>query len=810
MLKLIALYKGRGDWFKAVQLMIRAEEQTANPLEKVKMLYEIGTIYRERLDDEQTSAGFLARVIVLDPEHVGAAEPLSDLYFREGRWKELEPILDMLVRKVDRRDTKDLNQLYYRLAKTADSLSNKDKALKYFKLAYDLDSTSLQILLGRADLLYRLEDWEGAFKLYQTVLVHHREAQKDSEVVEIFYRLGIIKLRQGEKKKALNMFEKALEIDANHRPTLLAVIDLQTGQNDWEAVIAAKRALLPVAETEEKFNLHCEMAEMYSNKLQNYQKAITSFLDAVELKPDSYVVLHKVLDLYTKTEAWKKAIEILGRLASIEKDSRRRGKFYYTAGVIYRDALKSTDEAIEQFNLALDSYFEKPDLIPASEFQTYLKPFEAIDKICTGRKDWKAQERNYRKMIKRMPKVGQEQVTIALWHALGEIYRSRLRDINAAIQTFEVAVSLEPDNLKRHEILAELYNMAGPDFIDKAVKEQMFLIGKDAFKIESYSALYDIYFKSGQYDKAWCMASALTYLQRANPDQTQFYEQYKSKGLVRAKSRLTDEMWAKYVYHPDEDRFVGAIYAAVYRAVGMMKSGEHKQFGLKRKEKRDLASDQALFSKVFTYVMQVLNVPTDLEIFFRPDQPGELQVANCREKLQFIPSIVVGQGMLAGRSDKDLAFPISLFLTKMRPEHYLRQVIQTNTELSVAIMAAIRLVSPNFNVPPDKIQLVEQYIGALRQYLPQASAEHLQLVVQKFVQSKAQLDMAKWAQAVDLTGHRTGLIISNDLSLAAKFIGSEPTTVGGMMPKDKIKDLLMYAISPQYFELRQLLGIAIG
>jgi tetratricopeptide (TPR) repeat protein len=384
MLKLIALYKGRGDWFKAVQLMIRAEEQTANPLEKVKMLYEIGTIYRERLDDEQTSAGFLARVIVLDPEHVGAAEPLSDLYFREGRWKELEPILDMLVRKVDRRDTKDLNQLYYRLAKTADSLSNKDKALKYFKLAYDLDSTSLQILLGRADLLYRLEDWEGAFKLYQTVLVHHREAQKDSEVVEIFYRLGIIKLRQGEKKKALNMFEKALEIDANHRPTLLAVIDLQTGQNDWEAVIAAKRALLPVAETEEKFNLHCEMAEMYSNKLQNYQKAITSFLDAVELKPDSYVVLHKVLDLYTKTEAWKKAIEILGRLASIEKDSRRRGKFYYTAGVIYRDALKSTDEAIEQFNLALDSYFEKPDLIPASEFQTYLKPFEAIDKICTA------------------------------------------------------------------------------------------------------------------------------------------------------------------------------------------------------------------------------------------------------------------------------------------------------------------------------------------------------------------------------------------------------------------------------------------
>ena len=279
---------------------------------------------------------------------------------------------------------------------------------------------------------------------------------------------------------------------------------------------------------------------------------------------------------------------------------------------------------------------------------------------------------------------------------------------------------------------------------------------------------------------------------------------------MRAKSRLTDEMWAKYVYHPEEDRFIGAIFAAAYMAVGMMKSAEHKQYGLKRKEKRDLASDQALFSKVFTYVIQVLNVPPNIEIFFRPDQPGELQVANAREKNIFIPSIVVGQGMLAGRSDKDLAFPIAVFLTKMRPEHYLRQILASNTELSVAIQAAIRLARPDFGVQPQHAQLVEQYMTAMSPHLPFAAREHLGMVVQKFIATKAQLDMAKWAQAVDLTSHRAGLIISNDLALAARFIGQEPTTVGGMVPKDKIKELIMYAISPQYFELRQSLGIAIG
>ena len=64
-----------------------------------------------------------------------------------------------------------------------------------------------------------------------------------------------------------------------------------------------------------------------------------------------------------------------------------------------------------------------------------------------------------------------------------------------------------------------------------------------------------------QYDKAWCMCSALAFLQRADADEMQFYEQYKQKGFVRAKARLTDEMWAKNVFHPDEDRYIGAIFA---------------------------------------------------------------------------------------------------------------------------------------------------------------------------------------------------------------------------------------------------------
>src|SRR5207302_8275578 len=140
----------RGDWVKAAQMMVRAEAQTGNGLEKARLLFEAGRIYSEKLESELNAADLFARVLELDPEHVEAGEPLAEIYFRDEQWQKLEPILDMLVRKADQRKlaNKELNQLYYRSARTADELGNSDKAIRYYKQAYDLDPTYLPTLLG--------------------------------------------------------------------------------------------------------------------------------------------------------------------------------------------------------------------------------------------------------------------------------------------------------------------------------------------------------------------------------------------------------------------------------------------------------------------------------------------------------------------------------------------------------------------------------------------------------------------------------------------------------------------------------------
>ena len=338
----------------------------------------------------------------------------------------------------------------------------------------------------------------------------------------------------------------------------------------------------------------------------------------------------------------------------------------------------------------------------------------------TAKKDWKNQERNYRKMIKRLgtePAPDKKQTVVALWHALGEIYRSRLKDYKSAIAAFEVCVQLDPDATARHQILAELYQLSGPRRYEQGDQGVPPADQGDARDFGQMAATQDaaqaVHGAAPVRQGLVRGAAALAFLRKADAEEMQFYEQYKPQGLHARQGAPDRGAVASIVYHPDEDRYISAIFAAVSQAVAAARAKEHKDWGLKRKDKRDIANDQLLFSKVFNYVNQVLGVPPP-EVYLRPESPGEMELANAREKAQLMPSLVVGSSLLQGRPEKELAYVIAKRLTFMRPDHFVRwpHVVPTVAELKIVFLAALKLVQPKFEVKADVAQGVAQYLHA--------------------------------------------------------------------------------------------------
>jgi len=401
------------------------------------------------------------------------------------------------------------------LGETATKLGHADEAVSAYERAYAIDNDDSAALKGLAGSYFRAERWDDAFKYHQLLLVQHRDALGRDEITEVFYRLGVVKREQGEDKKARNMFDKSLEEDTHFVPALEAMVDLQAAEGDWESVVQYKKRILDVAdEPSARARLLVEIGDLWHEKLENPDGAAEAFTESLDIEPDNHVVLHKLLVAFQAAERWSEGIDIIERVSGLEARDEAKAKYTYTIGVVLRDKLEDEDAALERFNEALDLD------------STQLKPFEAVNKLLNERKDWKALERAYRKMLHRIINQGNTDLEHNLWHTLGIIYRDRQRNFDAAAESFQMAAGLKPDNAVEHEILAELYATM-PDKTEEAIAEHQWLLAADPNRLDSYRALYKLYFDARAYDKAWCIARTLTYFQKADEEQQKFYQQYR-------------------------------------------------------------------------------------------------------------------------------------------------------------------------------------------------------------------------------------------------------------------------------------------
>ncbi|MCA9653017.1 MAG: tetratricopeptide repeat protein [Myxococcales bacterium] len=801
MVLLAEIYKERSDWLKASRVLEQASEYAGNHIEKTNLAAEAAFINYEEIDDENKAVELFLKTLSYDPEHARVGKVLAQIFYDRQDFGSADPIFDMLTRKVDQLELEPDGQrdLYLRGAKVARTLGNADKALKQYKRAYDIDSTNHEVLSGMADLLFERQDWERAFKLYQTILVQHRDTQSDEDTVRVYYRLGTIKNQQNEPRKALNYFEKALEVDPHHEPTLVAIINLQAQAGDWEGVIQAKRALVDIThEGDSKFALYKDIGELYADKLSNRDKAADAYQQALEIRPDDYPLLHTLLDLYTSTKRWEEAIHTIDRIVEIESDGKRRSRYHYTAAVLLRDELQALDESIDRFNMVLD---DDPGM---------LKAFQAIDTLVTKNKDWKKLERSYRKMLKRLPPDGNDPLKITLWNNLAEIYRTRLRDFKSAVAAFDVAAKLDPGNVDRHIKMAELYERLLVDepneYVDAAVREHQILIANEPFRYESYHALFSIYNNARQVDKAFCVASVLNFLKKATPEEEAYFEQYRKTDFQMARQRLSEDTLRRHVFHPDQDLYLTGILGLIAPAVAAWRAVELPG-SLNANERIDVAVDPSLFSRMTKYVKDVLNVAQP-DVFLRPSDMGDLTLMNIKRDNQLHPTLVVFQNLLRGKAEPHLAFALGRYMMDLYLPHFCFVALDRSTQaLKQVFMACLHGVG--LPVQGD-VAALDQISREIFGRMQPAARDQLRSLLQKFIEAGGSTDVKRWAAASELTAYRVGLLLCSDLRIAGQMISQEqaPLGVGATMsPRDKIKELVLYSISEDYFTARRAIGM---
>lgn len=795
---LARLHKSEGAWESAVNRLVEAADASPNRLDRVALLTQAAGICDSKLSDAKRGLNLLRRVLEIDPENLEAGHEIARRLVALERWQDALPVLEMVLRRTDPDDRIELAARSVELGRICLQLGELEKAELHLAKAVEVDPENVEAALAHAEALYTnaqsgddVTVWERVEKRYRAILARHSAGLADGQVVDLWHRLGVAARATGDDAKADSALRRALERDPGHAASLTTLAALAAKKEDWKTVVEAKRDLLDTLDESARVNMLEEIGDLCREKLEQSDTALGAYLEAVKLRPTSRGLLHKALDVLTHLRQWRQAVQVLGALAETETAPARRAKVHYTAAVISRDELKDVDLAVDFFTKALD---DEP---------TTGKAFDAIDKLLSSKGDWKGLARAHRKMLKAVGEEAPVDLLLRLWNRLGDICVDHLSDADSAIAAFEVAVSIDPSDMERHERLVNLYLDSG-DRRQDAIDELQILIDADPDRVELYKALGEQYVAEGEIDKAYCVAQALVFLKAATTSDQALYERHRPQGFVVAKRRLTEELWQKAIIHQREDRHINAIFASIIGQVAATTAQPRSSFDFAGK---GVAAEGSPLSRVFRYANGVLDLTPAPTLFVEAESKDGLRVANTVDNGALSPTLVAGNPHAAKASEPELAFELGKRMAYFRPERYLNYALQTLPKLEGAFYGALAAAGTSQDVAVHEGS--DEMSSQLKRTVPKAVLEQVAVVASKMEIKPGNGVMSGWRTATDLTANRIGLILCNDLPTAARLIATEKSSQSTLSAKDRLRDLLAYSVSENYFSVRRHLGLEV-
>jgi tetratricopeptide (TPR) repeat protein len=829
---LAAVHERRGRWAQAVELMLRAEGASGQRLERVDLLWRAGQLAEEKLEDAPRALELYQRVLKLDPDHALAGQRVADRLVAAKRWDDALPVLEMLSRHAEGLPPRELARREAQLGHAYEAVHRTETAARHYRRAVEHDPDSLEAALGLVAVLMTEAKagegsesargpWQEVERRCREILARHQAGLEADVAADLWHRLGVAARALGEDRQAEASFRRALEHAPLHEPTLDAMVELGGARGDWRMVAEAKAAQVEAlakaagkaagkeagkeaGKDARRGKLLEEIGDLWAERLKDPARAIGAYQQALALQPGSRLLLHKLLEAHTEQKQWRPAIEALDQLVAQEASAERRARFHYAAAVIARDELGDAELAADKLQAALDD-------APATP-----KAFADLEQLLAGKGDWKNLARAYRRQLKRMGEDAPAEVLLELWTRLGDTYLDHLGDSEAATEAYQVACELDPDDDGRHEQLADLYLEAGEPRRQEAIGELQYLLTHAPDRIELYKALGMLYRAEHELDKAWCVAQALTFLGAASEEERLLYEQLRPAKFEPAPRRLTEELWQKAVIHPREDRAVGAIFSSTLGALAASTAQPITAFGLAPDARADLERDTRLVSRIVKYVSSVLAIDPAPMVWLQEGGDG-LRVANTvglgAERQRLVPSLLVGPPQLGKTDERELAFELGKRMAYLRPERFVTLALGTLPKLEAAFAASViagggRFAGPDGPpLPAASGDDARKLAAQLRQQVPGPLLEQVREVAAKLGDRLGGGLIAAWRTATDLTANRAGLIVSNDLETAARAIATEGAAMTSLSVKDRLRDLLAYAVSESYFAVRRHLGV---
>jgi tetratricopeptide (TPR) repeat protein len=222
-------YQRTSAWSELAAILVVEADLEEDPQVKAAHLREAAEIHLQKREAPGEAAALLEKATQLQPDDRPLLLLLCDALSASGRGKEAADVLRKVIESFGGKRSKELAVYHHRLARALDAQGERDAALQEFDLAFKIDPGNIIVLRDLGKLALDVGDLERAQKTFRALLLQKLDAQSGITKGEVFFYLGEISDKQGDKAKALQMFERAVETDHNLARAKERVAELKSG-----------------------------------------------------------------------------------------------------------------------------------------------------------------------------------------------------------------------------------------------------------------------------------------------------------------------------------------------------------------------------------------------------------------------------------------------------------------------------------------------------------------------------------------------------------------------------------------------------
>jgi tetratricopeptide (TPR) repeat protein len=836
-------YASRADWLSVVGLIERELQTAESDLARGRLWAELSKVHHAHLVDAQKAETAAKRALELDGSNADALMVLGDLAFEAGRMLEASKFYDSLVTRTGVLGKDDAVRVLVRFMEafgkaqarpTPASSANvtgvtgvdtsgppsglwvgggpvsqsrisvapmppatippppvtNPRMLQAVDALKQLAPQDVGALSRAANALFEFGDPVTALGMHEDLFRKYDSALAGSERAEALFHLGESARRAGNLDAAIAPLRESIELEPSNPRPYRALAKVFDEKGAWDESVSVRRSRLQLASGNERFELLLEIGDVLFVKLGDRAGASKVYTEALEERPDDRKLLAKLMQLYSEEKDWAKVVEVVLRLADFVDNPKQRAKYMHTAATISSRHLGDADKALEFFERALElEPSNDKALAEAIELYRSRGAHERVEALLKVQLD--------------QAKLAQDRERIVLvLDKLAEVYEGALKEPDLAIDALEAAQAFDPEDRTRAERLAELYAADPGQYLDKAVSAQLGILRKNPYRVESYKLLRRLFTDSKKADPAWCLCQALSTLRLAEADEERFYRKHRAESAAPAQATVDEDGWS-LLMHWDLDPLLTRIFAMIQPTISRVRTQPLEQLGFDSRYAIDTSRHPYPASQTIHYVQGVLAIGAPL-VFQNPNEGRALSVVHARN-----PAIVLGQAAFDNTmSNQGLAFAAGRQLAALRAGFYVRQLVPTGTGLKAWLFAAIKLCVPQFPISSDLAGQVDEALAALGQDFTGTEREKLASAVSKLLQAGGSLDLKKWVAAVDLTVDRVGLLLAHDLQIATEMLRASEEA-SSVPVKERLKELVLFSVSEEYFALRQKLAITI-